>query len=228
MTLESGPAQAMPSALQRARRRTYVLLPIRRHPMNVAVAALGILMLVTTPALSAGFERVMVPDPDGPPLEAGIWYPSDAPASSQRLGAYAQTVAVGGAVAGRSLALVGMSHGTGGPVAGHYDTALALAEAGFVVAAVTHTGDNYRDQSGFNRVENRPRHVKSLIDYMLSSWPHREALNLARIGMFGFSAGGFTALVAIGGIPGLSRGAPSFAAHPHEWGCPRGRGTRMA
>ena len=196
--------------------------------MNVAVAALGILMLVTTPALSAGFERVMVPDPDGPPLEAGIWYPSDAPASSQRLGAYAQTVAVGGAVAGRSLPLVVMSHGTGGSFEGHYDTALALAEAGFVVAAVTHTGDNYRDQSGFNRVENRPRHIKALIDYMLSSWPHREALDPARIGIFGFSAGGFTALVAIGGIPDLSRGAPYCAAHPDEWGCRRVRETRMA
>src|SRR5215831_7492745 len=228
MTLESGPAQAMPSALQRARRRTYALLPIRRHLMKVAVAALGILMLVTTPALSAGFERVTVPDPDGPPLEAGIWYPSDAPASSQRLGAYAQTVAVGGAVAGRSLPLVVMSHGTGGSFEGHYDTALALAEAGFVVAAVTHTGDNYRDQSGFNRVENRPRHIKALIDYMLSSWPDREVLDPARIGMFGFSAGGFTALVAIGGLPDLSRGAPYCAAHPDEWGCRRVRETRMA
>src|SRR5215471_2089891 len=196
MTLESGPAQAMPSALQRARRRTYVLLPIRRHPMNVAVAALGILMLVTTPALSAGFERITVPDPDGPPLEAGIWYPSDAPASSQRLGAYAQTVAVGGAVAGRSLPLVVMSHGTGGSFEGHYDTALALAEAGFVVAAVTHTADNYRDQSGSlledprKASENRPRHIRALIDYLLTSWPQHDRLDPMRIGIFGFSAGG--------------------------------------
>src|SRR6516162_5828538 len=199
MTLESGPAQAMPSARQRARRRTYALLPIRRHPMNVVVAALGILMLITTPALSAEFERVMVPDPDGPLLEAGIWYPSDAPASSQQLGLYTQTVAAGGVVAGRSLPLVVMSHGTGGSFEGHYDTALALAEAGVVVAAVTHTGDNYRDQSGFNRVENRPRHITALVDYMLSSWPRREALDPERIGMFGFSAGSFTTLVAIGG-----------------------------
>ena len=109
--------------------------------MHLAVAALGTLMLgtlmlATTPALSAGFARVMVPDPDGPPLEAGIWYPSDAPASSQRLGLYTQTVAAGSAVAGRGLPLVVMSHGTGGSFEGHYDTALALAEAGFVVAAV--------------------------------------------------------------------------------------------
>src|SRR5229473_6869137 len=140
-----------------------------RYPMNFAVAAFGTLMLATAPALSAGFERVTVPDPNGPPLEAGIWYPSDAPAASQALGLYRQTVATGGSIAGRGLPLVVMSHGTGGSFEGHYDTALALAEAGFVVAAVTHTGDNYRDQSQFRRLDNRPRHIKALIDYMLAS-----------------------------------------------------------
>jgi predicted dienelactone hydrolase len=92
-----------------------------------------------------------------------------------------------------------------------------------VVAAVTHTGDNYRDQSGFLRVENRPRHIKALIDYMIGSWPQRERLDPNRIGIFGFSAGGFTALVAIGGQPDLSRGRPYCAAHPDEWGCQRAR-----
>ena len=47
-------------------------------------------MLATTPALSAGFERVTVSDPDGQPLEAGIWYPSEAPTSSQPIGLYRQ------------------------------------------------------------------------------------------------------------------------------------------
>jgi predicted dienelactone hydrolase len=195
--------------------------------MNFAVAVLGMLLLATRPALAAGFAQVMVPDPDGPALEAGIWYPSNAPASSQRLGPYTQTVASGGQVLGRRLPLVVMSHGTGGSFQGHYDTALALAEAGFVVAAVTHTGDNYRDRSGFARVENRPRHIKVLIDYMLASWPQRDRLDPMRIGIFGFSAGGFTALVAIGGVPGLSRGASYCAAYPDEWGCRRARKTGM-
>src|ERR1700709_858763 len=117
--------------------------------MERAATVLATLMLVATPAFSAGFERVTVLDPDGPPLEAGIWYTSETPTSSQPIGAYAQTVAAGGAIAGRGLPLIVMSHGSGGSFEGHYDTALALAEAGFVVAAVTHTGDNYRDHSGF-------------------------------------------------------------------------------
>jgi predicted dienelactone hydrolase len=187
--------------------------------MNVAAAVLAMVVLGATPALSAGFEQVMVPDPSGPPLEVGIWYPSQDTATSQRLGAFEQSVANGGAVVGRGLPLIVMSHGTGGSFEGHYDTALALAEAGFVVAAVTHTGDNYRDRTQVGRLENRPRHIKVLIDYMLASWPHHDTIDPSRIGMFGFSAGGFTALVAIGGTPDMSTIAPYCAAHPDEWTC---------
>jgi predicted dienelactone hydrolase len=195
--------------------------------MNAVVAALGTLLtLAAAPAFAVGFERVSVPDPDGPPLEAGIWYPSGAPASPQPLGLFVQSVAAGGPVAGRGLPLVVMSHGTGGTFEGHYDTALALAEAGFVVASVTHTGDNYRDQSAFVRVENRPRHIKALVDYMLASWPRHDVLDPSRIGMFGFSAGGFTALVAIGGVPDMARVASFCAAHPDDWGCNRARELR--
>src|SRR3984957_13892892 len=187
--------------------------------MNVAAATLATLMLTTMPALSAGFERVTVADPDGPPLEAGIWYPSEAPASPQPLGLYQQNVATDAAVAGHGLPLIVMSHGSGGSFEGHYDTALALAEAGFVVAAVTHTGDNYRDQSQFARLDNRPRHIKLVIDYMLGSWAQHAALDPGRVGMFGFSAGGFTTLVAIGGTPDMRTVAPNCAAHPDEWAC---------
>jgi predicted dienelactone hydrolase len=195
--------------------------------MNIAVAALATLLtVVAAPALAVGFERVTVPDPDGPPLEAGIWYPSEAPASPQPLGLFVQTVAPGAPVAGRGLPLVVMSHGTGGTFEGHYDTALALAEAGFVVASVTHTGDNYRDQSAFGRVETRPRHIKALIDYMLASWPRHDVLDPMRIGMFGFSAGGFTALVAIGGVPDMTRVASFCAARPDDWACNRARELR--
>lgn len=187
--------------------------------MNLAAAALAIVMLGATPALSAGFEQVMVPDPGGAPLEVGIWYPSEAPATSQRLGLFEQTVANGGAVAGRGLPLIVMSHGTGGSFEGHYDTAIALAEAGFVVATVTHTDDNYRERTQVGRLENRPRHIKVLIDYMLASWRQHDTIDPSRIGMFGFSAGGFTALVAIGGTPDLSTVAPYCTAHPDEWSC---------
>ena len=61
--------------------------------MNFAIAAFGVVMLGATPALSAGFEQIMVPDPAGAPLEVGVWYPSNAPAAPQPLGLFEQTVA---------------------------------------------------------------------------------------------------------------------------------------
>ena len=193
--------------------------------MNAVAAGFGMVLLGATPAISAGFEQVTVPDPAGAPIEAGIWYPSNAPARPQRLGLFEQAVAAGGAVAGRGLPLIVMSHGSGGSFEGHYDTALALAEAGFVVAAVTHTGDNYRDQSAFARVENRGHHISALLDYMLAAWPQLGLLDPARIGMFGFSAGGFTTLVMIGGKPDMTRVLPSCSEHPDEWACRRLGGT---
>ena len=44
-------------------------------------------------------------------------------------------------VTGEKLPLIVMSHGRRGWFGGHHDTAAALADAGFVVAALNHPGD---------------------------------------------------------------------------------------
>jgi predicted dienelactone hydrolase len=166
---------------------------------------------------TVGFQQETIPDRKGKPIEVGIWYPSVAQASSQPLGSFSQTVAVNGEVSGNRLPLVLISHGSGGSLASHYDTALALAQAGFVVAALTHTGDNYRDQSyAGNRKDltDRPRQVRLVLEYMLTTWPSHDRLDGARIGMFGFSLGGFTTLVEAGGTPDLRRMAQLCSAHP--------------
>ncbi len=41
---------------------------------------------------------------------------------------------------------------------------------------------------------------------MLSTWQGRAAIDPQRVGMFGFSAGGFTALAIIGGVPDFTHG----------------------
>lgn len=155
-------------------------------------------------ATQAGYTTVRVPDLPGEPLPVGIWYPTTAPASDNDIGLYIQPVAPNGPMAGKSHPLIVLSHGTGGSLEGHYDTAVALARAGFVVAAMTHTADNYRDQSAATHLADRPRAVHAVIEYMLTAWTQRAAIDPARVGMFGFSSGGFTALVAIGGVPDLA------------------------
>ncbi len=180
----------------------------------ISVILSAILSVAAAHAGSVGFREVSVPDGADRPLRVGLWYPTDAAPTPQRFGTFSQVVAPGAAVAGRALPLVVLSHGTGGWYGSHYDTARALAEAGFVVAAVSHTGDTYDDHSRAARIWDRPRQVHRLIDFMLREWPEHARLDAAQVGVFGFSAGGFTALVAAGGTPDFSKLAAHAAAHP--------------
>lgn len=160
---------------------------------------------MTSWARALGIEQALAPDADRP-LAVRIWYPDSALEQEQ----------------GSLLPLIVISHGAGGDNEGHEDTARALADAGFVVAAVAHTGDNYRDQSAVREGRNltaRPRHVSSTIDYMLSEWRGHRRIDPRRVGIFGFSAGGFTALVVAGGQPDLSRIGPHCRQHPEAWDC---------
>ncbi len=176
--------------------------------MRIMLAALVMLVLAAAPgaAGAVGFQRAAVPDSDGKPREVGMWYPSEAPASPQPLGPHRQTVAVDGPIAGRQLRLVVILHGVGGTFENHYHTALALAEAGFVVAGVTQGQDM--------RLVEQPRHVGRVLDYMLAAWPDHDRIDPAGIGILGFSVGGFAALAAIGGVPDLGRVTAHCAEHP--------------
>ena len=111
--------------------------------------------------------------------------------------------------------LVVISHGTGAGPTAHIDTAQALAAAGFVVVAPMHPGDNFQDDSSVGRPAwfvDRSRDITTVIDYMLQGWAGRAELDGSRIGIFGFSAGATTALIAAGGTPDLRRIAPHCAA----------------
>ena len=178
-----------------------------------------VITLAGTCVHAAGFQHGFAADPDGKPLEIGIWYPSQATVQPVVMGPTTMSVAVNGIAQGKALPLVVMSHGTGSSFLGHFDTAIALADAGFVVAAVTHAGDNYADQSRSVDIMDRPRQISRVIDHMLSTWDGHATIDPARIGMFGFSAGGFTTLVSIGGIPDFSRVGPMCRQYPGDFAC---------
>ena len=167
---------------------------------------------------SVGFTRIAVPDGTEPPLQVGIWYPTDAPPKPTPIGLFVQTVAPDGLIRGSHLPLVVISHGTGGELTGHSDTAYALAAAGFVAAAPTHTGDNPRDHSRALDIADRTRQLQTVIGFMVSRW-HPGTVDPARVGAFGFSAGGFTVLVAAGATPDLRLIGPHCAAHPAFFDC---------
>jgi len=176
-----------------------------------------------------GFMRVSVPDPKGPAIQTAIWYPTSASTAAMRLGPVVQNVAADAPVEGDRLPFVVISHGQEGWFASHVDTALALADAGFVVAAPLHTGDNVEDQSdvgGPQWFADRSRHISAVIDYALKQWSGRAHIDPTRIGIFGFSAGGTTALIAIGGrmqFDVLER----HCAHGSEFACSLWKGGEL-
>jgi predicted dienelactone hydrolase len=181
----------------------------------------GALLLVAGQAGAVGFQRATVPDPADKPLDIGIWYPSDAPVPSEPNSPFRQALSLDGAVSGSGLPLIVISHGAGGWLGGHADTALALAEAGFVVVAVTHTGNNRDDDSypASRWMIDRPRHISRVLDYMLSGWSGHDRIDASHIGIFGFSAGAFTGLVSVGGAPDLTKAIAHCAEDPEELAC---------
>jgi predicted dienelactone hydrolase/intracellular septation protein A len=194
----------------------------RASSAPLGVVAGLILLTSSGDAGAVGFQQTAAPNPQGQPFELDIWYPSEAPATPRPLGLFQQTVAADAPISGSQLPLIVISHGTGGGAETHYDTALALAEAGVIAAAVTHTGDNWRDHAYSFTARNfveRPRHIRLAIDYLLTAWSGRDHVAAERIGAFGHSAGGFTVLVAIGGNPELARLGAYCREHPDDWGC---------
>ena len=193
-------------------------MKINKSNLLSAVAAIAFL-LAGTGVHAAGFQQGSAADQERKPIVIGIWYPSQTIANPVSMGPTTMSVAINAPVKGKALPLIVISHGTGGSNLGHFDTAIALADAGFVVVALTHTGDNYADQSRSIDVMERPRQVSRVIDHMLSTWEGHAAIDPRRVGMFGHSAGGFTTLAIIGGVPDFTKIGPMCRQYPDDFAC---------
>ncbi|MET3494233.1 alpha/beta hydrolase family protein [Variovorax boronicumulans] len=178
-------------------------------------ALVALFCLSGMPAHAAGFTFLQVPaDADGPALRGAVWYPCDAAAAAAASPAplalgplITLQVAKDCPIQSGKWPLIVISHGAGGSFLGHRDTAAALADAGFVVAAISHSGDNFEDMSRHRDLSvfiSRPMDMKRLVDYLLRVWPERIAP--AQIGFFGFSRGGYTGLVLAGAVPDFRSG----------------------
>jgi predicted dienelactone hydrolase len=166
------------------------------------VAAFGGVVLAL-PAWAAGLSLINVPTEDGRAMAGAVWSPCAEPQGMVAIGDRALPGAKDCPIVGQGLPLIVVSHGFGGWFGGHHDTAEALADAGFIVAAISHPGDSSRSdparKSTLPALTDRPADIKRLIDYMLNAWPGAAKIDPNRIGFFGFSRGGFTGLALIGG-----------------------------
>ncbi len=163
------------------------------------------LCLTATISHAAGFRLIEVPpDADSPALSGAMWYPCSEPPGQIDLGPITLSGARDCPTRGDKLPLVVVSHGNLGAFFDHYDTAETLADAGFVVAAISHRGDNspnFPDGADPSVMVERPADIKRLIDFMVGASPAASNIDPKRIGFFGFSAGGYTGLVLIGADP---------------------------
>jgi predicted dienelactone hydrolase len=167
------------------------------------------------PSRPVGFQQLAIADPGRPRIAAAIWYPTTAKPGFVLLGSGGVRLTTNGPIDGDRLPLIVFSHGTAGSAVSHFDTAIALAEKGFIVIAPTHPGDTFEAASNIEPwLMNRTRHVQRTIDAALTSWKDRGHIDPRRIGFFGFSAGATTGLIMIGGKPDLSRIATECAARP--------------
>lgn len=159
------------------------------------------LSALATPSFAAGFRFLTVPaNAEGPALAGGLWHPCAEPTGTLQLGPFVLPVTKDCPLSGGKHPLIVLSHGGGGSFLGHHDTAEALADAGFIVAAITHPGDTAPDKSRINTLSafaSRPADIKRLVDFMLGS-PAAPFIDPSRIGFYGFSRGGFTGLAVIG------------------------------
>lgn len=112
-----------------------------------------------------------------------------------------------------------ISHGSGGSERGHIGWAEHLARSGYVVVAPRHWGDSYDKPDGRGsdvQLIGRPLQAKAALDTVLAHPQLKGLVDPQRIGMLGFSAGGYTTLVMAGARPDFRRWKQHCQQHARD------------
>src|SRR5207302_7415398 len=144
--------------------------------------------------------------PQNRPLVTALWYPAALGSrdSEWRVGIFkagwnAQKAPLSAAASKRPLIV--LSHGTGGGAAAMAWLAETLASNGYIAAAVNHHGNTAAEPSyqlqGFMLWSARARDISVLIDKLLADPQFGAHIDPSRIGVAGFSLGGYTALATV-------------------------------
>ncbi len=172
---------------------------IARRAALALLPALALALAQATPAHAGlGFTQIEGADGDGP---ISLYYPTTAADQPAPRGRMQLRLAADAPPQPGNGRLVLISHGSGGSPWVHADLARHLTEAGFVVAMPEHRGDNYRDDGrpGPESWAQRPAEVSRAIDAVARDARFGPLLRLDRVGVYGGSAGGHTALSLAGG-----------------------------
>jgi predicted dienelactone hydrolase len=153
------------------------------------------------------------------PFAVGVWYPARADETTWRTGFYAITAARDAQPAPGRFPLILLSHGSGADEFHHRDWARTLARHGFIVAAIRHAGDSLNDVGGRGsdiQLTGRPWQVEEALNTVLADPRLKPSIDAERIGMIGYSAGGYTTMTMIGGRPNYALWGEHCKAHPED------------
>ncbi len=198
----------MPTMPPRAKARPMSQLLLRRFALILAL--LLPLAAYASEVTGVGVSPIQITDPvSGKPTEGYVFYPSAQPVhGTTAMGPYDVAATPGAPAIPGAKPLVVISHGNGGSNLGHHDLATYLASHGFVVATLNQLGDYFGDTSKVGKIEvlaGRPVQVKATISTVLADPRWKALIDPDRIGVAGFSAGGYTALMIAGAQPRFVR-----------------------
>jgi predicted dienelactone hydrolase len=181
-------------------------------------------LLAATPAALAttahgvGFAAITIHDPvNGGTMPGYVFYPTSHASAVTEVGPYRVHATRDAPPLAGARPLVVISHGHGGSDLDLHHLAVYLAGHGFVTATLQHPKDNFRDTSGEGTpvVEiGRPIQVKATISMLLENPQWKPLIDPNRVGVVGFSHGGYTALMVVGAVPRFERWAAYCAHHP--------------
>ncbi len=179
------------------------------------LAVVAFTLGVTAAESSVGLLEIAGKDGDG---VVTVYYPSTGEAQTLKRGPFTFTLAWEGAPARGNGRLIVISHGSGGSPWVHANLAQTLVADGFVVAMPAHRGDNYKDPGtpGPESWKLRPLEVSRAIDVVAGDARFRALLTPEKVGMYGMSAGGHTALSLAGGRWSPARFTQHCEAHIAE------------
>ena len=192
------------------------LRPVVLYCERGARAILSVLLVAGFALAHASVGLDVIPaNGDAGPI--ALFYPSSTPSAVVQRGPFTLDVAEKGAPVAGNGRLIAISHGSGGAPWPQSDLARMLVEAGFVVAMPEHRGDNFHDMSdvGPKSWKRRPAEVSHAIDMVLAD-PRFAQLAKDKVGVYGMSAGGLTALTFAAGRWSPAQWAKHCQAHIAE------------
>jgi len=153
----------------------------------------------------AGYQVLRIVDEGRKrPIHLDVWYPTVGRETEHSYGLSVGRVATDGAIAGKGLALIVLSHGAMGAASNYSWLAEHLARRGYVVLGVSHFkespvfGPESLEVASVARFGDRTRDLNYAVEFLLTRSPYAPSLDSRRIGAIGHSSGGASVLMMAG------------------------------